>query len=63
MELNIVPRDTTLEAIRIQFSIFWKIGIEEHANMAIELSDGLRATIQSVESVSDTQSTMIIWYD
>ena len=47
MDLNIVPRDTTLEAIRIRFSILRKIGIEERANMAIELSDGLRATIQS----------------
>ncbi len=47
MDLNIVPRDTTLEAIRIQFSIFRKIGIVERANMTIELSDGLRATILS----------------
>jgi len=47
MDLNIVPRDTTLEAIRIQFSIFRKIGFAGRANMTIELSDGLRATIQS----------------
>jgi len=47
MDLNIVPRDTTLEAIRIQFSILRKIGIAGRANMAIELSDGLRATIES----------------
>ena len=47
MGLNIVPKDTTLEVARIQFSIFRKIGIVERANMTIELSDGLRATIQS----------------
>jgi len=47
MDLNIVSENTTLEVARIQFSIFRKIGIEERANMAIELSDGLRATIQS----------------
>ena len=47
MDLNIVPRDTTLEAIRIRFSILRKIGFAGRANVAIELSDGLRATIQS----------------
>jgi hypothetical protein len=47
MDLNIASEDTTLEVARIQFSIFRKIGIEERANMAIELSDGLRATIES----------------
>lgn len=47
MDLNIVPRDTTLEAARIQFSVLRKIGHVKRANMAIELSDGLRATIES----------------
>lgn len=47
MDLNIVPRDTTLEAIRIRFSILRKIGFAGRANVAIELSDGLRATIES----------------
>ena len=42
-----MSEDTTLEVARIQFSIFRKIGIEERANMAIELSDGLRSTIES----------------
>jgi hypothetical protein len=50
MDLNIVPRDTILEAIRIQFSIFRKIGIEEQR-------------LYNLESDSDIQSTMIIWYD
>lgn len=47
MDLNIVSRDTTLEAARIQFSVLRKIGDVECGNMSIELSDGLRATIES----------------
>ncbi len=47
MDLNIVPRDTKLEAIRIRFSILRKIGIAGRANVAIELNDGLRAIIES----------------
>jgi len=47
MDLNIVSRDTTIEAARIRFSILRKIGITGRANMAIELSDGLRAIIES----------------
>ena len=47
MDLNIVSEDTTLEVARIQFSVFRKIGFAGRANVAIELSDGLRATIQS----------------
>lgn len=47
MDLNIVPRDTTLEAIRILFSILRKIGFAGRANVAIELNDGLRAIIES----------------
>jgi len=45
--LNIVSEDTTLEVARIQFSILRKIGFAGRANLAIELSDGLRATIES----------------
>ena len=47
MDLNMVSEGTTLEVARIQFSIFRKIGIQGRANTAIELSDGLRATIES----------------
>lgn len=47
MDLEIVPRDTTLEAARMQFSILRKIGMAGRARMAIELSDGLRAIIES----------------
>lgn len=47
MHLEVVPKDTTLEAARVQFSIFRKIGMEGRARMAIELSDGLRSIIES----------------
>ena len=39
--------DTTSEAARIQFSILRRRGVAGRADMAIELSDGLRATIES----------------
>lgn len=47
MALNIISLDTTLEAARIQFSIFRQIGLAGRANMTIELSDRLRAIIES----------------
>ena len=47
MHLEVVPKDTTLEAARIQFSIFRKMGMEGRARMTIELSDGLRSIIES----------------
>lgn len=47
MHLEVVPKDTTLEAARVQFSILRKIGMEGRARMAIELSDGLRSIIES----------------
>ena len=47
MNSNIVPKDTTLEAARIQFSISRKAGMVERAKIAIEMSDGLRATVES----------------
>lgn len=46
MHLEIVPKDTTLEAARMQFSILRKIGMAGRARMAIELSDGLRSIIE-----------------
>jgi len=39
--------DTTSEAARIQFSILRRRGVAGRGEMAIELSDGLRATIES----------------
>ena len=47
MRLEIVPKDTTIEAARVQFSIFRKMGMEGRARMAMELSDGLRSIIES----------------
>ena len=40
-------QDTTPEAVRVQFSILRKIGLAGRANMAFELSDGLRAITES----------------
>ena len=47
MDMKIVPRDTTLEVIRIRFSILRKMGLTGRANMVFELSDGLRMIIES----------------
>ena len=47
MHFEIVPKDTTIEAARVQFSILRKIGMEGRARMAINLSDGLRSIIES----------------
>ena len=42
MHLEIVPKDTTIEAARTQFSILRKIGMEGRGRTAMELSNGLR---------------------
>ncbi len=47
MHLDIVPKDTTLEAARVQFSILRKIGMEGRARMTMELSNELRSIIES----------------
>ena len=47
MRLEIVPKDTTIEAARIQFSILRKMGMEGRARMAFELSDALRSITES----------------
>ena len=47
MDFEIVPKDTTLEAARVQLSILRQMGMEGRARMAIELSDGLRSIIES----------------
>jgi hypothetical protein len=47
MNFKIVSQDTTLEAARIQFSIFRRIGIAGRAQMAIELSDNLRKLVEA----------------
>ncbi len=47
MHLDIGPKDTTLEAARMQFSILRKIDMEGRGRMVIKLSDGLRSIIPS----------------
>ena len=47
MNFEIVPKDTTIEAARMQFSILRKIGMEGRARMTMELSNGLRSIIES----------------
>lgn len=41
------PKDTTLEALRIQFSILRRIGMKGRAERTAELSDGLRSIVES----------------
>lgn len=41
------PPDTTLEAARIQFSIYRSLGTEGRAKMTLELSDNLRRLIET----------------
>lgn len=41
------PNDTHLNALRIQFSILKKIGAQKRAEMAVELSEGLRETVKA----------------
>ncbi len=40
--MNLIPADTTIEAIRKQFDILQQIGIEGRAEMTFQLSDNLR---------------------
>jgi len=47
MNIENIYKDTTPEALRVHFSILRNLGQEGRANMAIELSDGLRATIEA----------------
>ncbi len=40
--MNLIPADTTIDALRKQFEILERIGIEGRAEMTFELSDNLR---------------------
>jgi hypothetical protein len=40
--MNLIPSDTTIEALRKQFEILERIGIEGRAEMTFELSDKAR---------------------
>lgn len=44
--MNLLPADTTIEALRKQFEILERIGIEGRAEMTFQLSDNLRQIIQ-----------------
>ncbi len=45
--MNLIPSDTTIDALRKQFEILERIGIEGRAEMTFELSDNLRQIIES----------------
>jgi hypothetical protein len=40
--MNLIPKDTTIDALRKQFEILERIGIEGRAEMTFELSDKAR---------------------
>jgi hypothetical protein len=42
-----LPKDTTLEAARVQFSVLRRLGTVGRAKMSFELSDRLRATLEA----------------
>ncbi|MBN2018621.1 MAG: hypothetical protein JW749_00160 [Sedimentisphaerales bacterium] len=44
--MNLIPKDTTIEALRKQFEILERIGIEGRAEMTFQLSDNLRQIIE-----------------
>jgi len=43
--MNLIPNDTTIDALRKQFEILERIGIEGRAEMTFQLSDNLRQII------------------
>jgi hypothetical protein len=44
--MNLIPSDTTIDALRKQFEILERIGIEGRAEMTFQLSDNLRQIIE-----------------
>jgi len=44
--MNLIPNDTTVDALRKQFEILERIGIEGRAEMTFQLSDNLRQIIE-----------------
>jgi len=46
-KINLIPADTTLDALRKQFEILERIGIEGRAEMTFELSDNLRQIVEA----------------
>ncbi len=45
--MNMIPADTTTEAVRKQFEILRKMGPEARLRMAFELSDNLRSIVEA----------------
>ena len=45
--MNLIPADTTIDALRKQFEILERLGIEGRAEMTFELSDNLRQITES----------------
>ncbi len=46
MKFKVMPRDTTLEAARVQFAIFRRMRPEERVRIAVELSEAVRANLE-----------------
>jgi hypothetical protein len=44
--MNLIPKDTTIDALRKQFEILERIGIEGRAEMTFQLSDNLRQIVE-----------------
>lgn len=44
--MNLIPNDTTIDALQKQFEILERIGIEGRAEMTFQLSDNLRQIIE-----------------
>ena len=44
--MNLIPNDTTIDALQKQFEILERIGIEGRAEITFELSDNLRQIIE-----------------
>ena len=46
-KIELIPRDTTLEAYRFQIEVLRKLGAEGRARAMFEISDNLRQTVES----------------
>ncbi len=45
--MNLIPTDTTVEAVRKQFEILRRLGPEVRLKMAFEMSDNLRRIVEA----------------
>ena len=46
-EMNGIPADTTLEAVRKEFEVLRRLGPQVRARMAFEMSDNLRRIVEA----------------